>query len=127
MIFNDTVYNVLKRLVQVVIPAISSLYFGLGNIWGWPYIEQIVGTLAVFATTIGVMIGISSKQYNASGAGYDGNLVLNQDETGKKVFSLELNQPPVDLETKDSITFKVNKPDASGPSASNVENPTGSQ
>lgn len=47
---NDKVYNFLKWLAMIVMPAIGSLYFGLSGIWGFPYAEQIVGTITLVDT-----------------------------------------------------------------------------
>lgn len=109
---SDNWYRVLKRLVQVVIPAVSSLYFGLGNIWGFPAIEEVVGSLAVVATFIGVCLGLSSSQYDASGAAYDGKMVVNTNENGGQLYSLELNGDPHDIAQKNSVNFKVAPPEA---------------
>lgn len=59
----NSVYDYLKFLCTVFIPAFSSLYFGLSQIWGFPYGEEVTGTLAVIATFIGALIGISSINY----------------------------------------------------------------
>ena len=61
---NDKVYNFLKWLAIIVIPAIGSLYFGLSGIWGFPYAEQIVGTITLVDTFLGALLGISTAQYN---------------------------------------------------------------
>lgn len=60
---SNKTYDILKHLAQVVIPAVSALYFGLANIWGLPYGEEIVGTLAVVDTFLGALLGISTAQY----------------------------------------------------------------
>ena len=60
----NKVYDILKWIAQVVLPAIGALYFGLAGIWGFPYAEQVVGTITVVDTFLGVMLGISSYQYN---------------------------------------------------------------
>ena len=62
--FSDKVYNFLKWLAIIVIPAIGSLYFGLSGIWGFPYTEQIVGTITLVDTFLGALLGISTAQYN---------------------------------------------------------------
>lgn len=106
----DLPYRVGKKLVQIWIPAASSLYFGLSGIWGLPATTQVVGTSALVCTFLGVVLGISAKNYDASDAAYDGHMVVNEGEDGKKVVSLELNQPPVDIDQKQSISFKVKQP-----------------
>ena len=63
MKLNDKVYKVLKWIVVIVLPAISTAYFGLAQIWGFPYAEQICGTLAIVETFIGALIGVSTKTY----------------------------------------------------------------
>lgn len=61
---SNKVYDILKWIAQVVLPAIGALYFGLASIWGFPYAEQVVGTITVLDTFLGVLLGISSIQYN---------------------------------------------------------------
>jgi hypothetical protein len=61
---STTVYNVLYWIVQVVLPAIATLYFALGPIWQLPYVEEIVATIALIDTFMGVFLGISTNQYN---------------------------------------------------------------
>lgn len=59
----DRIYDVLKWLVMIVLPATSTLYFALSGIWGWPYAEEVVGTLAAITTFLGALLGISAAQY----------------------------------------------------------------
>jgi hypothetical protein len=108
VMLSDTPYSLGKKLVQIWIPAISTLYFTLGNIWGFPKVEEVIGTLAAIATFLGVCLGLSSKQYDASGAGVAGDIVITTNpETGKKKFSLNLNSDPEDLTPGASLTFKT--------------------
>lgn len=61
---NNKLYNVLKWAAQVALPAAGTLYFALAGIWGLPYGEQIVGTITAVDTCLGVLLGISTAQYN---------------------------------------------------------------
>lgn len=63
IMMSNKVYDVLKYITQIVIPALATLYFALAGIWGFPYGEQIVGTLTAIDTFLGVLLGISSEQY----------------------------------------------------------------
>lgn len=63
MKMSNKVYDVLKWIAMVVLPAIGTLYFALAGIWGFPYAEQIVGTITAVDTFLGVMLGISNAQY----------------------------------------------------------------
>ena len=61
---NDRTYDVLKWIALYLLPAIGTLYFALAGIWGFPYGEEIVGTITAVDTFLGVVLGISSSQYN---------------------------------------------------------------
>lgn len=56
-------YDVLKWVAQILLPALGTLYFALAGIWGFPFGEQIVGTITAIDTFLGVILGISSSQY----------------------------------------------------------------
>lgn len=60
---SNKTYDVLKWVALVLLPALGTLYFGLAGIWGFPYGEQIVGTITVIDTFLGVILGISTVQY----------------------------------------------------------------
>ena len=67
MKMNDKVYDILKWIAMILLPAIATLYFTLASIWGLPYAEQIVGTITGIDTFLGVILGISTSQYNKKG------------------------------------------------------------
>lgn len=60
---SNKVYDVLKWIAQILLPALGALYFALASIWGLPYGEEIVGTITAVDAFLGVILGISSKQY----------------------------------------------------------------
>lgn len=61
---SNKTYDILKWIAQLLLPALGTLYFGLAEIWGFPYGEQIVGTLAVVDAFLGAILKISTVQYN---------------------------------------------------------------
>ena len=61
---SNKMYDVLKWIALVCLPAIGTLYFALAGIWGFPYGEEIVGTITAVDTCLGLLLGISSAQYN---------------------------------------------------------------
>lgn len=67
---SNKVYDILKFIAQVVLPALGTLYFALAGIWNWPLGEQVVGTITAIDTFLGVLLGISTSKYN-KGAGND--------------------------------------------------------
>lgn len=64
MKMTNKTYDILKWIAQYLLPALGTLYFGLSKIWGFPYGEEIVGTIGVVDTFLGVILGISTAQYN---------------------------------------------------------------
>lgn len=64
MKLSNKAYDILKWVAQLALPAIGTLYFALAGIWGFPYGEQVVGTITAVDTFLGVVLGISTAQYN---------------------------------------------------------------
>lgn len=63
MKLSNKVYDILKFIAMVILPAIGTLYFGLARIWNLPYAEEIVGTITIIDTFLGTILGINSSQY----------------------------------------------------------------
>lgn len=63
MKMSNKVYDVLKWFAMIVLPAIAALYSALAGIWGFPYGEQIVGTIVAVDTFLGAVLQISNAQY----------------------------------------------------------------
>ena len=62
--FENRVYDILKWLCLIALPAASVLYSALAGVWGWPYADEISTTLTGLATFIGGILCISSVNYN---------------------------------------------------------------
>lgn len=60
---SNKTYDILKYIAQIVLPALGALYFALSAIWGFPYGEQIVGTITAIDAFLGALLGISTAQY----------------------------------------------------------------
>ena len=60
---SNKTYDILKYIAQVILPALGTLYFALAQIWGFPYGEEIVGTVTAVDTFLGVALKISSDNY----------------------------------------------------------------
>ena len=63
MKLSNKVYDILKWIALYLLPALGTLYFALSGIWGFPYGEQVVGTITAADTFLGVLLGISSAAY----------------------------------------------------------------
>ena len=73
MLFSNKVYDVMKFIAQIILPALGTLYFALAGIWGFPFGEEIVGTIVAVDTFLGALLGLSTAKYNEvtdNGKGY---------------------------------------------------------
>ena len=64
MIIPSKVYDVLKWVCMIVLPAIATLWFTLGKVWGFPYLGEIEATIVAIDTFLGAILGVSTIQYN---------------------------------------------------------------
>ena len=64
MKMNNKVYDVLKYIAQIALPAVGVAYFGLSQLWGFPFGEEVVGTITIADTFLGTLLGISTMNYN---------------------------------------------------------------
>lgn len=60
---SNKLYDRLKIIAQIWLPALATLYFTLAGIWGFPYGEQIVGSLTAIDTFLGAVLKYSSVKY----------------------------------------------------------------
>ena len=65
MLLSDKVYDILKWIALIALPAVGTLYFALANVWGLPCGEQVVGTVTAIDTFLGALLGISTAAYKA--------------------------------------------------------------
>lgn len=61
---SNKTYDILKWVAQYLLPALATLYFAVAQIWGLPYGEEVVGTITAIDTFLGVLLGISTANYN---------------------------------------------------------------
>ena len=60
----DKVYDILKWIVMICIPALTTAYVGLAAVWGGPCPDAVAKTSAIVCTLLGALLGISTAQYN---------------------------------------------------------------
>lgn len=64
MKLNNKVYDILKWLVIIVMPAVATLYAALAAVWAWPYADEVAMTISAVTALLGALLGISTAQYN---------------------------------------------------------------
>lgn len=102
MNFNDKVYDVLKFIAQIFLPALGTLYFALSGIWGLPYGEQIVGTITAIDAFLGMILGISTKNYTG-----DGTLRIDTSNDDTDYYRLDVNGELASLAEKKKVILTV--------------------
>lgn len=64
-IFSDKIYNVLKYLAMIALPALAVFIRAFFPIWSIPYGDQISESIVVFNALLGALLGISTIGYNS--------------------------------------------------------------
>lgn len=57
-------YDILKWVALVGLYALATLVNGIGDIWNISYTEEIVQTINLVGTVLGIVLGISNINYN---------------------------------------------------------------
>lgn len=107
---SNKAYDILKWTAQILLPAVGTLYFSLADLWGLPKALEVVGTIAAVDAFLGVILGISTLQYNKSDARFDGVMEVSKQDTSL-IHQFEINTEPEQLQDQDSVLFKVRKVD----------------
>lgn len=84
MQLNDRLYDILKWITMIVLPALATAYVGLAAIWGFPYADEVAKTTAVVCTLLGALLGISTAQYNKGEEPFDEDQYWEDDEESEE-------------------------------------------
>lgn len=113
MTLSDNAYDVIKKIVTIIIPAFITIYVGVDGILvesglsGLPYTEAVSGIAALIATVLGSMIGISSSGYSGDGSLLVDSETFYDGESDDASIILNLDIPFEELVEKNSIVLKV--------------------
>lgn len=75
MILTNRIYDLLKWVALVLLPALSILYLALADSWGLPYATEVAGTLAAIDVFLATLLGISTNTFKVNHPMYRLNLV----------------------------------------------------
>ena len=104
---NNKTYDILKWIAQYLLPAAGTLYFALSSIWGLPYGEEVVGTITAVDAFLGMLLGISTVQYNKTGV-VDGVLEIDTNDPNTDKYNLVITGDLGELKNKELVKLKVN-------------------
>lgn len=108
LVVSDKLYDALRFVAVIVLPALGALYFGLASVLGLPAAEQVVGTITVLDTFLGVLVRTMRKSYEKSDARFDGAIHIEPDEE-EGVSNLNVTLDPMAVATKDEVLVKVRR------------------
>lgn len=60
---SNKLYDVLKYIAMIVLPALAVLYSTLAGLWGLPYPKEISETIMAIDTFMGAILMLSSANY----------------------------------------------------------------
>ena len=107
-ILSNVMYDRLKWLALIGLPALGALYYTVAAIWHLPKAEEVLGTVLAVDTALGAMLGLAKKNYDSSEAKYDGTLKVAESDS-RLVAGLDLQTEPEELAQKQDIVLKVQK------------------
>lgn len=64
MKMSNKLYDVLKYIALIVLPAVATFYSGLSKIWTLPFPVEIPGTIMLVDALLGALLQISTNNYN---------------------------------------------------------------
>jgi putative holin Dp-1 len=99
-------YNRIKWIITIGLPAVGAFYFGLAQLWDFPRISGVNGTINLIITFLGLLIGYSTKQYNKTENQPDGDLIVVESD-GEKHLGLAVNTSVEAMQAKDTVTLTV--------------------
>ena len=102
-------YDALKWVALIFLPAFGAFYYSLSGIWNLPAAEQVVGTIVITETFVGLLVGASHRNYQKSDAWADGEMVVHREDGVPVSVNASLNHVvnPLNISDQEKVTFKV--------------------
>lgn len=97
-------YNFIKYLVLIVLPALTTLWVVLANVWNWDYMTNVSATMTAVTAFLGTIVGISAKNFNTNEKFVGETYLKPTDQGWKRVFNVTADE--IDPNRKE-ISFKV--------------------
>jgi len=107
MKFTNKVYDVLKAIAMLYLPAAATLFYTLAQIWHWHHVDDVMGSITGVIVFLSAILKISTRSYDKTDK-YDGTIDVQTTPEGKKVFQLNVGSDLDKLDQKEEIWFKVN-------------------
>lgn len=110
MKLSNKIYNFLKWVTTIWLPSAGALYYGITEVWGIDREFQVNATINGIVATLGVLLGVSSRQYNKTHnnneEAVDGDLIVTEVD-GEKYLGLGVNDSIESMQRKDVVRLNV--------------------
>lgn len=109
-VFSENAYNITRWFALVLLPAVGALYFGLANIWDLPNAEQVVGTITLVVTFLGVLLQVDAARYTKYEEATNVGTVEAapvETEDGESAFAMSLAKPLYEYNEGDLVKMRV--------------------
>ena len=60
---NPKIYDILKYVGRIALPAVAAALLSLGEVWAIPYYEEIAQTCVIAATLINALLQVDSNKF----------------------------------------------------------------
>src|SRR4051812_4006927 len=92
--FSGATYEKVKLFVQLVLPALITLYFTIDQILDLPHTDEVMGITAAVTTFLGVLLRISTGNYKSDDTRFVGEtyLAITPDDELKRVFNVTTDE-----------------------------------
>lgn len=64
LLMSDKTYDIMKWIVQYILPGLGVLYAVIAGATGIPYADIVLAVVMAVDWFLGIILGISTKQYN---------------------------------------------------------------
>lgn len=109
-LLTNRLYDILKFTAQILLPGAGTLYFSLAGLWNLPNATEVVGTVVAVDTFLGLLLGLSTANYNNSDAKYDGVIRVEEGTAGPRLgMQLTHLEDPLEVANQNEVVFKVVK------------------
>lgn len=100
MTLNSRLYDILKPIALIYLPALATLYFAIASIWGIPDTTSVIGTISAADTFLGAVLGLSSKSYTQP---LDGVIVSD----GTDFTKVDIQKTHSELQNSKTVTLAI--------------------
>lgn len=107
----NALYDYLKFFSMIALPVMILGYWAIASIFGEQVNRAIGRTLVLMILFFGIVIYMAGRSYKKSESRFYGYInVIHDAVEGQKIYELELNVDPIDLDDQTEVLFKVISP-----------------